>query len=109
MRDIVRMANRRYKLGIDDPTQGCSLPRGDPSREWLHPVQMQALLDAARTLDANPAQDAYAQQGRYSAVLALGLWDHAYRSSAQPVGGTSQRRDSSFRRRRRAPAGGIWS
>ncbi|MGA2928414.1 MAG: hypothetical protein ABSG43_20960, partial [Solirubrobacteraceae bacterium] len=47
MRDIVRMANRRYKLGIDDPTQGCSLPRGDPSREWLHPVQMQALLDAA--------------------------------------------------------------
>jgi integrase len=73
MRDIVRMANRRYKLGIDDPTQGCSLPRGDPSREWLHPVQMQALLDAARTLDANPAQDAYSQHGRYSAVLALGL------------------------------------
>jgi integrase len=73
MRDIVRMANRRYKLGVDDPTQGCSLPREDPSREWLHPVQMQALIDAAETLDANPAQDAYAQHGRYSAILALGL------------------------------------
>jgi integrase len=73
MRDIVRMANRRYKLGLDDPTQGCSLPRRDPSREWLHPVQMQALLDAAQTLDANPAQDAYRQHGRYSAILALGL------------------------------------
>ena len=73
MRDIVRMANRRYKLGIDDPTEGCSLPRGDPSRDWLHPVQMQALLDSAQTLDANPAQDAYAHHGRYSAVLALGL------------------------------------
>jgi len=73
MRDIVRMANRRYKLGIDDPTEGCSLPRGDPSRDWLHPVQMQALLDAAQTLDANPTQDAYAHHGRYSAVLALGL------------------------------------
>jgi hypothetical protein len=73
MRDMVRMANRRYKLGIDDPTQGCSLPREDPSREWLHPVQMQALIDAAERLDANPAQDAYAQHGRYSAILALGL------------------------------------
>lgn len=73
MRDIVRMANRRYKLSIDDPTQGCSLPRDDPSREWLHPVQMRALLDAAQMLDANPAQDAYARHGRYSAVLALGL------------------------------------
>lgn len=73
MRDMVRMANRRYKLGIDDPTQGCSLPRADPSREWLHPVQMRALLDAAQVLDANPAQDAYARHGRYSAVLALGL------------------------------------
>ncbi len=73
MRDIVRMANRRYKLGIDDPTQGCSLPRSDPSREWLHPVQLQALLDAAQMLDANPAQEAYAQHGRYSAVLVLGL------------------------------------
>jgi integrase len=73
MRDIVRMANRRYKLGLDDPTQGCSLPRRDPNREWLHPVQMQALLDAAQTLDANPAQDACKQHGRYSAILALGL------------------------------------
>ncbi len=73
MRDVVRMANRRYKLGVDDPTQGCSLPREDPSREWLHPVQMQALIDAAEALDANPAQDAYAQHGRYSAILALGL------------------------------------
>ena len=73
MRDIVRMANRRYKLGLDDPTQGCSLPRRDPSREWLHPVQLQALLDAAQTLDANPAQDAYRHHGRYSAILALGL------------------------------------
>jgi integrase len=73
MRDIVRMANRRYKLRIDDPTQGCSLPRRDPSREWLHPVQMQALLDAALTLDANPTQEAYSRHGRHSAVLALGL------------------------------------
>ena len=73
MRDIARMANRRYKLGLDDPTQGCALPRRDPSREWLHPVQLQALLDAAQTLDANPAQDAYKQHGRYSAILALGL------------------------------------
>lgn len=73
MRDIVRMANRRYKLGLDDPTHGCSLPRADPSREWLHPVQMQALLDAAQTLDANPTQDAYAHHGRHSAILALGL------------------------------------
>ena len=48
-------------------------PAGDPSREWLHPVQMQALLDAAQTLDANPTQDAYPQHGRHSAVLALGL------------------------------------
>jgi integrase len=91
MRDIVQMANRRYKLGIDDPTQGCSLPRGDPSREWLHPVQMQALLDAAQTLDANPAQDAYARHGRYSAVLALGLLGPRVSESAQPAGGTSQR------------------
>jgi integrase len=73
MRDIVRIANRRYKLGLDDPTQGCSLPRRDPSREWLHPVQLQALLEAAQTLDANPAQDAYRHHGRYSAILALGL------------------------------------
>jgi integrase len=73
MRDMVRMANRRHRLGVDDPTQGCSLPREDPNREWLHPVQMQALIDAAETLDANPAQDAYAQHGRYSAILALGL------------------------------------
>jgi integrase len=73
MRDIVRMANRRYKLGLDDPTHGCSLPRADPSREWLHPAQMQALLDAAQTLDANPTQDAYAHHGRHSAILALGL------------------------------------
>ena len=73
MRDIVRMANRRYKLGLDDPTQGCSLPRRDPSRDWLHPVQLQALLDAAQTLDANPAQDAYRNHGRYSAILALAL------------------------------------
>jgi integrase len=34
---------------------------------------MQALLDAAQMLDANPAQDAYARHGRYSVVLALGL------------------------------------
>jgi integrase len=73
MRDIMRMANRRYKLGLDDPTQGCSLPRSDPSREWLHPVQLQALLDAAQTLDASPAQDAYRNHGRYSAILALAL------------------------------------
>jgi integrase len=73
MRDIVRMANRRYKLGIDDPTQGWSLPRSDPSREWLHPAQLQALLDSAQMLDANPAQEAYAQHGRYSAILVLGL------------------------------------
>ena len=69
MRDMVRMANRRYKLGIDDPTQGCSLPRSDPSREWLHPAQLQALLDAAQMLDANPVQT----HGRHSAILALGL------------------------------------
>jgi hypothetical protein len=73
MRDIVRMVNRRYKLGLDDPTEGCSLPRSDPSRDWLHPVQLQALLDAAETLDANPAQNAHAQHGRHSAILALGL------------------------------------
>jgi hypothetical protein len=42
MRDIVRMANRRHKLGLDDPTHGCALPRQDPRREWLHPVQFQA-------------------------------------------------------------------
>ena len=73
MRDVVRMANRRHRLGMDDPTQGCALPRQDPSREWLHPVQLQALLDVAELLDAYPAREQYAHHGRYSAVLTLAL------------------------------------
>ncbi len=36
-------------------------------------MQLQALLDAAQTLDANPAQDAYGHHGRYSAIVALAL------------------------------------
>jgi len=72
-RCLARMANRRHRLGMDDPTQGCALPRQDPSREWLHPVQLQALLDVAELLDAYPAREQYAHHGRYSAVLTLAL------------------------------------
>ena len=73
LRDIVRMANRRHGLGMDDPTAGQSLPRSDPLRDWLHPVQFQATLDVAKVLDAHPARAEYAHHGRSSAVLMLGL------------------------------------
>jgi integrase len=72
LRDIVRMANRRYKLAMDDPTVGCALPHKDANRSWLRPQQLLALLDVARMLDEHP-DPRYPDGGRYSAVLMLAL------------------------------------
>lgn len=73
LRDIVMFANDTYDLELRDPTKRRSLPRSDPPRTWLRPDQFQALLDAAAELDANPAREQYANHGRLSAVVVLGL------------------------------------
>lgn len=73
LRDIIACANDAYDLALRDPTRKRRLPRRDPPRPWLRPDQFQALLDAATGLDAAPASDRYANHGRLSAVVVLGL------------------------------------
>ena len=77
MRDIVRMANRRHRLGMDDPTQGCSLPRQDPSREWLHPVQLQALLDVADCSTPTRLASSMRITGAIARCSPSRFWGHA--------------------------------
>jgi integrase len=73
LRDIIAFANDTYELALRDPTRRRLLPRCDPPRPWLRPDQFQALLDAASELDSYPAGDRYANHGRLSAVIVLGL------------------------------------
>ena len=57
LRDIVRMANRAYKLDVDDPAVDRMVSRTKPSHDWIRPLQFQAVLDAAAALDAGVITD----------------------------------------------------
>jgi hypothetical protein len=86
MRDIVRMANRRYKLGIDDPHKAARSP------EMIRAVSGCTRF-RCRRYSAQPRRSTPIRRRtrtRSTGVTAQSLpsasWDHAYRSSAQLAG-----------------------
>lgn len=93
LNDILRMASNGAPF--QDPTKGRRPQKKEPPREWLRPLQFQAVLDAAAELDAGTVIDRashtsirngvevpvngfsqksrYGNIGRYEALIVLGL------------------------------------
>jgi integrase len=72
LRDIIRLANSNYDLGLPDPTVGRRLPSTEPPRAWLRPHHLRAIFDAAAELDEE-ARAEYADLGRHDACVVLAL------------------------------------
>ena len=71
LRSVVDRANRRHGLHIPDPTLDMRLRGAAPNRNWLWPYHVEALIDAARTMDEREGR--YTHNGREAAIWVLAL------------------------------------
>lgn len=73
LREIIVMVNDDYDLAIKNPTKGRTVTKTEPPRTWLRPNHLEAIFHAATELDAHPPRQDWGNQGRFAAVVTLGL------------------------------------